>query len=60
MTGDGVAVLCDPLHDIGESPGLVSRTKECGDWSDENLAIWDYPATQLDSFSRLNEEDLAR
>jgi hypothetical protein len=60
MTGDGVAVLCDPLHDIGESPGLVSRAKACADWSDQNLAIWDYPATQLDSFSRLNEEDLAR
>ena len=57
LTGDQVATLCDPLQDIGEAPGLITRIKEAGGWDADRIKLWAYPLEQIGRFGRMSEAE---
>ncbi len=62
LTSDEGATFCDPLQDVGDAPGLVSRILEAGDglWGKDSVTVWPYAPQHTFEFSHLSERDQGR
>jgi len=58
FSGDQAMIISDPLHDLGEVSGLVSRLAAAGGtrWSRDSLKLWSYPEQQLARNLKLSEQ----
>lgn len=62
LAGDQSAVVYDPLHDAGGTPGLYRRVVEAGGefWNADNVAVWHFPEQQVaqrDENRKARQED---
>jgi len=56
LVGEHSTAVYDPLEDVGDSHGLVSRLVEAGEgiWTRDDITVWGHPEKSLREFAQLD------
>lgn len=56
FSGDRATIISDPLQDVDDQPGLLSRVAKVKEWPSSAVRLWSYPESQLSAYAKVSED----